>query len=172
MTANIRQRPRQCRPVPPRMAGFSMIEVLIALIVLAFGLLGFALLQTMNLRFTQSANYKTEATNLAYDLLDQMRANRYDASRYAGAAGADFAAGTVVADGCSRPIGLAADMAATIAANIDRWQCQVVEALGPTASAGVVYLNGNVRVVIAWGDQRWDQVTPDATTSFTLQTRL
>lgn len=55
--------------------GFSMIEVLITIIVLAFGLLGFALLQTMNVRFVQSANYRTQATNLAYDLIDQMRAN-------------------------------------------------------------------------------------------------
>lgn len=168
MTLDISPRTRQRLQARPRMGGFSMIEVLIALIVLAFGLLGFALLQTMNLRFTQSANYKTEATNLAYDLLDQMRANRFNAAQYAGAAGADFAPGTVVADGCSRPVGTDAD----IAANIARWQCQVVEALGPTASAGVVYLDGNVQVVIAWGDQRWDQANPEATTSFTLRTRL
>lgn len=168
MTQRTRPRGHQRRRTGRRMAGFSMIEVLIALVVLALGLLGFALLQTMNLRFTQSANYKTEATNLAYDLLDQMRANRYQAGQYAGAAGADFAAGTVEADGCSRPVGTDAD----IAANIARWQCQVVEALGPSASADVDYLDGNVQVVIAWGDQRWDQADPDDTTSFTLRTRL
>lgn len=150
------------------MGGFSLIEVLVALIVLAVGLLGFALLQTMNLRFTQSANYKTEATNLAYDLLDQMRANRYQAVLYSGSSGAGFTAGTVAVDGCSRPIGTAA----TIAANIARWQCQVVEALGPTASAEVTYSNGDVAVVIAWGDQRWDQANPNAATSFTVRSRL
>ena len=40
--------------------GFSLLEVLIALVVLGFGLLGYALLQTMNLRFTQSANQRTQ----------------------------------------------------------------------------------------------------------------
>lgn len=148
--------------------GFSMIEVLIAVLILAFGLLGFALLQTMNLRFTQSANYRTEATNLAYDLLDQMRANRYAAGQYAGSSGATFTAGSVTGAACSRPMGAAA----TIAANITRWQCQVVEALGPSASATVTYLNGNVQVAIAWGDQRWDEANPDTTTTFALSTRL
>ena len=154
-----------------RAAGFSMIEVLIALLVLAFGLLGFALLQTMNLRFTQSANYRTQATNLAYDLLDQMRANRFQAQDYAGATGADFDPGDVTqtqADACSRPVGADADVARSIA----RWQCQVARVLGPTASARVTYVNnGDVTVAIRWGDHRWqDPPVPD--TSFVVETRL
>ena len=80
MTTTISPVLRNRRAKPMRFgahaAGFSMIEVLIALLVLAFGLLGFALLQTLNLRYTQSANTRTQATNLAYDLLDQMRSNR------------------------------------------------------------------------------------------------
>lgn len=154
-----------------RLAGFSMIEVLIALLVLAFGLLGFALLQTTNLRFTQSANYRTQATNLAYDLIDQMRANRFEAAQYAGSTGADFDPGDVTvaqADACSRPIG----GAATVAGNIGRWQCQVARALGQTASARVTYVNnGDVTVDIRWGDNRW-QDPPPANTSFVVQTRL
>lgn len=153
---------------PRGQAGFSMIEVLVAVLVLALGLLGFALLQTMNLRFTQSANYRTEATNLAYDLLDQMRANRFQAGQYAGAAGAGFAPNSLAYAPCSRPVA----GAATIAANITRWQCQVVEALGPTAGAAVTYVDGVVTVTIAWGDQRWDEVDPDAATAFVVETRL
>lgn len=83
------------RRLSRRPSGFSMIEVLVALVILAIGLLGFALLQTMNLRFTQSANYRTQATNLAYDLLDQMRANRFQAVWYGGASGASFGAGEI-----------------------------------------------------------------------------
>lgn len=49
-----------------------MIEVLIAIVVMSIGLLGFALLQTMNVRFVQSANFRTQATNLSYELLDQI----------------------------------------------------------------------------------------------------
>lgn len=144
--------------------GFSMIEVLVALVVLAIGLLGFALLQTMNLRFTQSANYRTQATNLAYDLLDQMRANRYQAAWYTTAA--SFNAGAVSNIECSRPIG-----AVTIQASSDRWKCQVARILGPSASADVTYNNGVVRVTIAWGDHRWEETDNDPTV-FSLTTRL
>ena len=151
-----------------KQGGFSMIEVLVALIVLALGLLGFALLQTMNMRFTQSANYKTQATNLAYDLLDQMRANRMQAAWYSGTAGASFNPGDVTNTNCSRPLGAAA----TIGNNVERWQCQVVRALGDSASAGVTYVDGVVTVAIAWGDQRWDQANPDQLTSFEVTTQL
>src|SRR5690606_11999274 len=138
----------RCQPRPGgrRATGFSMIEVLVSLLVLALGLLGFALLQTMNLRYTQSADYRTHATNLAYDLLDQMRANRHSAEDYAGSTGADFNPGDVTDTVCSRPTGTDAD----IAGNIERWQCQVARTLGPTASAGVQYVNnGDVTITIA-----------------------
>jgi len=149
-------------------AGFTMIEVLVAVVVLALGLLGFALLQTMNMRFTQSANHRTQATNMAYDLLDQMRANRQQAWWYSGTTGASFNPGDVTDTNCSRPIGAGA----TIAANVERWQCQVVRALGDSSSAGVTYADGNVTVTIAWGDQRWDQANPTALTTFQVRTRL
>jgi type IV pilus assembly protein PilV len=144
-----------------------MIEVLVAIVVLALGLLGFALLQTMNLRYTQSANYRTQATNLAYDLLDQMRANRFPAVYYSGASGADFAPGDVTTEDCddvSRPTG-----AVTIADNIERWQCQVVRTLGDSAAATVTYVDGITEVTISWSDDRND---PDQRASFELETRL
>lgn len=147
-------------------AGFSLIEVMIALVVLALGLLGFALLQTMNLRYTQSANYRTVATNLAYDLLDQMRANRLSADEYNAAT---FAVGDApVGAACTRHLGTPA-IAGTNGI-IERWQCQVVEALGDQASAGVQYdrVSGLATVVINWSDR----VTSDPHTSFEVETYL
>jgi type IV pilus assembly protein PilV len=77
--------------------------VLIAIIVLAFGLLGFALLQTMNVRFVQSANYRTQATNLAYDLIEQMRSSAPKPSRWRYTK-ASFSAGSVKPSGpCTWP---------------------------------------------------------------------
>ncbi|KAB7764073.1 type IV pilus modification protein PilV [Xanthomonas maliensis] len=147
-----------------RAKGFSLLEVLIAIIVLAFGLLGFALLQTTNVRFVQSSNYRTQATNLAYDLLDQMRSNRFQSAWYTDAT---FAANTVTAASCTRPIGTV-----SIADNIARWKCQVVRALGEGASATVLNNNGQVTVGISWGDQRWDASNPNAQTTFTLVSQL
>jgi hypothetical protein len=89
--------------------------------VLAFGLLGFALLQTMNVRFVQSANYRTQATNLANDLIELMRAQRTD-TLAGGATSASFSAGSVKPSGaCAWPTGAAV----TPKTNVARWQCQV-----------------------------------------------
>lgn len=54
--------------------GISLIEVLVAVLILGVGLLGLAGLQANALRNTQSAYLSTEASILAYDFLDQARA--------------------------------------------------------------------------------------------------
>ncbi len=143
-------------------SGFSMIEVLIALVVLALGLLGFALLQTMNLRYTQSANQRTQATNLAYDLIDQMRANSLAAAQYQAAT---FLPNTQTGKDCPRPVGTT-----TYVENTDRWKCQVAESLGPQSSANVTYANREVTVVITWSERLAN--VSDQNTSFTVRTRL
>ena len=55
--------------------GFTLLEVLIALLVLSIGLLGLAALQTTGLRSNQMATMRTLATQDAYDITDRMRAN-------------------------------------------------------------------------------------------------
>lgn len=67
-----------------RQRGFSLIEVLVAVLVLSIGLLGLALLQAQGLVFNSNAYYRTQATLLAYDMMDRMRTNR------GGAAGGDY----------------------------------------------------------------------------------
>jgi len=56
--------------------GATLLEVLIAVLVLAIGLLGLAALQARALQENQSAYLRTQANVLAYDILDRMRANR------------------------------------------------------------------------------------------------
>jgi type IV pilus assembly protein PilV len=56
-------------------AGFNLIEVMIALVVISIGLLGLAILQMTSLQQNQSAYYRSQATLLAYDITDRMRAN-------------------------------------------------------------------------------------------------
>ena len=65
-----------------RAGGFSLIEVLVALIVLAIGLLGLAQLQARGLKFNQDAYVRSQATTLAYEIIDRMRANRANASAF------------------------------------------------------------------------------------------
>ncbi len=52
-----------------------MLEVLIALTVLSVGLLGLAYLQTWGIRFSQESFYRSQATTIAYEFMDRIRAN-------------------------------------------------------------------------------------------------
>ncbi|WP_028453583.1 type IV pilus modification protein PilV [Chitinilyticum aquatile] len=56
--------------------GIIMIEVLIALIILAFGILGLASLQAYSLRAAHSSYLRSVATDLANSLAEEIRVNR------------------------------------------------------------------------------------------------
>jgi type IV pilus assembly protein PilV len=55
--------------------GATLIEIMIAIIVMAIGLLGLASLQTNAMRFQKSSSQRSEATQAAADLGDRMRSN-------------------------------------------------------------------------------------------------
>src|SRR5690606_14604488 len=90
--------------LPSRLQGASLIEVLIALVVLALGLLGLAFLQVLNVRYTNSAQHRTVATNLAYEMLDMMRTNQLVLDQYR----FDFTAAAAAPGGCGRNTGAGA----------------------------------------------------------------
>jgi type IV pilus assembly protein PilV len=55
--------------------GFTLLESLVALLVLSIGLLGIAGLLVQGMRYNQDAYVRTQATILAYDMFDRMRIN-------------------------------------------------------------------------------------------------
>lgn len=62
--------------------GFTLVEVLIALVVLSIGMLGIAALYLESLRASRAALVRTEAVTLASDIADRIRANRNPANAY------------------------------------------------------------------------------------------
>ncbi|NMG70545.1 type IV pilus modification protein PilV [Parazoarcus communis] len=58
-----------------RQAGSSLLEILIAVLVLSFGLLGVAGMQMSALRNNQSAAERSQVVFMTYSILDAMRAN-------------------------------------------------------------------------------------------------
>lgn len=56
--------------------GFSLIEALIAMVVLSLGLLGLAGLQISSLKFNQTAQLRSKAVTLAYDMQERIRASQ------------------------------------------------------------------------------------------------
>ena len=63
--------------------GFSLVEVLVALIVLSVGMLGIASLYVDSLRAGRTALLRTQAVFLATDMADRIRANPTAGAAYA-----------------------------------------------------------------------------------------
>lgn len=59
----------------PKQSGFSMIELLIALLILAIGLFGMATLMMSSMKSNQNAAVRSQASWLAYDIVERMRLN-------------------------------------------------------------------------------------------------
>lgn len=123
--------------------GFTLVETMVALVVLSIGLLGVAKLVTGAVHANDSGYMRGQATQMAYEILDEMRANRPGASSYGGAgATADCSSGA-----CSP----------AVLAGLDtyNWNARVAATLPSgtgsiTTSAG---LGGTVAtIVVAWDD--------------------
>lgn len=144
----------------PRQLGFSMIEVLVAILIVSVGLIGMALLQSTALKYSQSSNYRTQAVNLSSNLLEQVRANRAEAGSYVGTFTAT--SGTCASTGNSVP-------SATF---INEWRCQMHKQLGAGAKAVVSRTNNQIQVQITWADSWWEADSTKQKYTFTAATQI
>lgn len=130
------------------MQGFSLLEVLVALLVLSIGLLGLAGLSAKGMSSNQSAYYLSQAMVQAYDMADRMRANRggFAAGNYDNVSGTGSDPGCISA-GCSSPA-----LIAQYDAN--RWNTANANLL-PTGRGTVTVQAGNIRIItVMWDEQR------------------
>jgi len=125
----------------PRAGGFTLIEVLIAVLVLSIGLLGLAGLQTVSLRNNNSAYLRSQAAILAYDIVDRMRANRSAAT--AGAYDLNLT-GSYAGSG-------------SIAQNdLNEWVDNLSDVL-PGGQGGIARNGSTFTVTVQWDDSRGQQ---------------
>jgi len=136
--------------------GFTLIEVLIAMLVLAIGLLGMAGLQATSLRNNQSAYNRSQATQLAYDISDRMRANTLVAANYVttfmAVADATVKVNCLSTTGCS-----AADMAEN---DLFELKTALTTAL-PNGSADITAVANLYTITINWDDNRDGAINTD-----------
>lgn len=125
-----------------RQHGASLIEVLVAVLIMAIGLLGIAAMQTTALRNNQSALERSQAVIHSYAILDAMRANRDQAI-----AGAYHMASLE----CDVPGG-----GGTLAQNdIITWMQSIEDTLGDDACGQVSCPAGQpCTVTVRWNDVR------------------
>ncbi len=143
--------------------GISLIEVLVAAVIIAIGLLGLAGLQTRSLQMNQSSHYRSQASYYAYEIVDAMRMNE-------GAAEAgDFA----IDMGDGAPSGSSVPEKA-----LSRW-IQGINASLPTdetdnVTGGSVDTSNfpEVEIRVAWVDERWSDDANDQVREVTVETEL
>lgn len=81
--------------------GVGLIEILISLLMIAIGVLGLTTLQVNGLKNNRSSYYRTQATVLAYDIIDRMRANTTQASNGAYIIATGAASGSICTASCT-----------------------------------------------------------------------
>lgn len=126
---------------PPRsQRGTSLIEVLIAVLVMAVGAMGVAAMQVVSLRNSQSSLERTQVAVATYSILDSMRANRTAATQ-----GFYDTART-----CTVP----ATNDSLVGSDLSRWYTELQEGINTNACASID-CNGDVcTVVVEWNDER------------------
>jgi type IV pilus assembly protein PilV len=141
-------------------AGFSLVEVLIALIIMSVGMLGIAGLYVHSMQAGRTSHFRHHAVTLAGDVADRIRANPLAGVAYEGAGSA---ANGCVAEGkdCS-----AAEMAAH---DVDLWLEQARATL-PDGRVAVNYENGAVpstyEVTVTWREAGYEDEPPSYVISF------
>ena len=134
---------------PSRTDGFSLLESLIALVVFSVGFLALTLLMQTSLKNTNSAFYRSVATEQAYDMADRIRANR-------GVAGANVV-NYRNAEASADPGCILVDCNATQLAQYDGWQWNQTNGdVLPSGGGSIVFnaATGAVTVTVSWDDNR------------------
>ena len=134
-----------------RSRGFTLIEVLVALVVLSIGLLGMAKLVMVSSHANDSAYLRSQATALAYQMTDNMRAN------LAGAAAAQYdTALTATPTAPTSCVGTATQCTNTQLAqwNVYSWKQNLLTAL--PSGAGSIVTSGTspttATIIVQWDD--------------------
>jgi len=81
------------RPIHTEKNGFTLVEAMVSLVVLAVGMLGIAALYIESLRSSHMSISYTNAVSLASDMADRIRANSLGINSYIGAGAGNGTAG-------------------------------------------------------------------------------
>lgn len=176
-------------PLPSRRAaGFSLIEVLIALVILSVGLLGIAAMVSVSLKSKDSSYYRTQATGLAYAILDRMRANRSSATAQNYDIALSPAAVPSLPSGACYGTGAACTPAQIASLDLNEWKNDLANQLPGGDGSITTQPNSQmteVTITVTWNDQRATEAIETgaaagsttaapvaATLSFTMQSGL
>ena len=131
--------------------GMTLIEVLVSLVILGVGLLGAAAIQLNALKYTDSSRISRQASFVAYDMLDRIRANPL----------ADYSA----------PSGVGA-MSGIAQQDLDDFRRNILDFGGPTATGSIAMNGPHVTINLKWDDARASHPGTAPLRSFVLTSRV
>lgn len=143
---------------PSRAQGFTLLEVLIALVVLSVGLLGIAAMMNYSLKANDSAYMRTQALASAYNIIDKMRANQNGALN--GSYNINFGAQVSSPPNCVNATSPTCTSAQMAQYDLNQWKLRLASAAnGLPNGDGKVTLNANngiyeITVTVQWDDSR------------------
>ncbi len=126
--------------------GFSLIEVLIAMLILAIGFMGITALQYQGLKYNTDAVLRTQINFLAYDLADRMRLNRSNIASY-------IDSDTITT---SAPTGCNEATASNAANDLNCWKLLAYNTLPPGTTTGISASGRFYTITIGWTDREGD----------------
>ena len=132
-------------------SGFTLIEVLIALLILAIGVLGIAALQFQALKYSHDTTIRNQISYLAYDIADRMRINRTNIATYVGNYTVDI--DNLGANVCSNTTGADKDN------DLGCWHNAVDAALPHGSTANITAAGSLYTVALAWTDREGESHT-------------
>lgn len=136
-------------------AGMTLIEVLVATLMLSTGLLGAAAVQISALKHTDSALMTTQASFIAYDMLDRIRAN----------AEADYSISGLNELQGTRGVN------SVLAQDLSDFKHNIRQFGGVSASGSITVSGRQVTINILWDDSRASN-QDDALQTFTLTSEV
>jgi len=156
-----------------RQRGFTLIEVLIALLVLAIGLLGMASLTMTSLQSNQSAYLRGQASLLAGDIVERMRGNVDEALLTDSPYLVSLSAGDTLTDPDCKTTTAGCSPSDQAAQDLHDWWTALQTGI-PGASATISRSNENeFQVVISWSESDAQQrSTNTQSRDFTLRVNL
>ena len=133
--------------------GFTLIEILVAVLVLSIGVLGLIAMESLALKTNQSAYHRSQATLLVYDLADRIRANKDAVSTYE-----TFSPSSTLSCVASSPCNSSSDFAKR---DLFLWEQKVEEVFpgGNAVSWSVSSVSDDVTIALRWDDDRDGTVT-------------
>lgn len=136
-------------------SGFTLIEVLVTMLILAVGLLGIAALQLKGLQFNHDSALRSQISNLAYDIADRMRLASSQDVDVSTTYVANYQAGGTKPATCNHATYPNTTVANSV--NVDRscWYESVDAALPPGSTANVTYsgVDDEYTVTLGWTDR-------------------